>query len=223
MFTMNKNHPHKLAMRYLLLCITSLVMACSTVPQETVELSYLMGQDLRELQRSYDQMIVDRFDTYRAQREAYLQDEWVPLFLEDWVETGRLIDTARGDVVWEAESGTFVDPDPSTGQQQRLDTVLIWSREAVDAIERKRQELMDPLDARETEVRADVRAAFDQILAANAHITAQLNSLREVEQVQQDATRRLRVDDELLRINQMLSDTSSWADSQLEEIRDTGL
>lgn len=220
---MNSLQPRKLTIRVLLLTMTFLAAACSSVPRETVELSYVMGQDIRELQRSYDRMIVDRFDTYRTQREAYLEEEWIPMFLDDWVEQGRLIDTARGDVVWDAERRMFVEPDRGEDQQQRLDTVLIWSREAVSAIERKRRELLDPLDEREAEIRTDVREAFDQILAANAHITAQLNSLREVEEVQQDITRRLQVDDELQRINEALSDTSSWAESQLEELRDAGL
>lgn len=222
-YTMNSFQPRRLTIRVLLLTMTVLAAACSSVPRETVELSYVMGQDIRELQRSYDRMIVDRFDTYRTQREAYLEDEWIPMFLDDWVEQGRLIDTARGDVVWDEESGMFVEPDRGEEQRQRLDTVLVWSREAVGAIERKRRELVDPLDEREAEIRADVREAFDQILAANAHITAQLNSLREVEEVQQDITRRLQVDDELQRINEALSDTSGWAQSQLEEIRDAGL
>lgn len=220
---MNKIDYRKYILKCTFLVLTSLLVACSSVPKETVELSYFMGQDIRELQRSYDQMVVDRFDNYRAQRQAYLEDEWIPLFLEDWVELGRLIDTARGEVVWDAEKEIFVDPDSDAAQQQRLDTVLIWSREAVGAIERKRQELLDPLDEREAEIRVDVQEAFDQILAANAHITAQLNALRKVEEVQQGATRRLQVDDELRRINEMLSDTSSWASSQLEILKDSGL
>jgi len=201
---------------------TIFLAACTTIPKETVELSYLMGQDLRELQRSYDQMIVDRFDDYRSEREAYLDDEWIPLFLEDWVSTGRLIETARGEVVWDIEKEMFVNPSAGEAQQQRLDTVLIWSREAVYAIEQKRKELLAPLNSREAEVRRDVREAFDQIIAANAHITAQLNSLRDVQEIQQDITRRLQVDDELAQINEMLSNTSQWADDQLESIKDAG-
>ncbi|TGG95076.1 hypothetical protein E4656_01205 [Natronospirillum operosum] len=200
-----------------------LLNACSSTPKEVVELSWVMGQDLRALQQSYDGMVVDRFDNYRAQRLAYLEEEWVPLFLEDWIDAGQLVPTARGDVVWSGGSEGFAAPTPGQEEQQLLATVLLWSEVAVENIEDKRRELIEPLDVRERQVRAEVQEAFGRLLAANAHITAHLNAQREVEAVQQDLARRLQVDEELDQINALLVETSDWAQRGLDEIRAAGL
>ena len=58
--------------------------ACATVPQEAVELSYLIGRDMAALQQSYDLLLEQRFEDYRAQRTDYLENIWAPAFIAEW-------------------------------------------------------------------------------------------------------------------------------------------
>lgn len=192
---------------------------CASVPSEVVELSYTVGQDVREIERSYDALITLKFDAMRQDRLNYLDNEWVPVYLDEFVETGRLVDVARGDVVWSESDETFVSPTTGLENRQLLDTVLVWSQTAIEEIEGKRAELIEPLDDQERLVRAEAAAAFDQILSANATVTAHLNSIKKVRDVQDQALGILDSRDRIAELNQKIIGISDWAEQSLEEIR----
>ncbi|WP_157600121.1 hypothetical protein [Saccharospirillum impatiens] len=192
---------------------------CASVPSEVVELSYTVGQDIREIEQSYDALITFKFDAMRQDRLNYLDNEWVPAYLDEFVEEGRLVDIAQGDIVWSESDEMFVNPTPGLEQRQLLDTVLVWSRTAIEEIEGKRAELIGPLDDQERLVRAEAAAAFDQIRSANAHVTAHLNSLKKVRDVQNQALDLLDSRGRVADLNERIIGISEWAEESLEEIR----
>ena len=194
-------------------------LGCSSVPPEVVELSYTVGSDIRAMQASYDALIANKFDSLREQRLRYLNEEWTPLFIEEWIEEGRLVGIAQGEVVWSEEQQDFTAPAPGREQKQLLDTVLLWSEAAVAEVQAKRAELIHPLDQDEMRVRQEIRAAFNRIADASAHVTAHLNSLREVRDVQSSMLERLGLGDEIDRINREIIGISERAAQALEEIR----
>ena len=199
--------------------VTVFMPGCASVPDEVVELSYLVGQDLEEMHRSYEDLITDRFDDFRERRIEYLETVWIPAFLEDWVESGRLIDTAKGEVVWSEDENEFVPPTPGREERQRLDTIRQWSNAAIAEIEEKRKELIAPLDERESEILDDVRRSFEKIRHANAHVTAHLNSIRKVQEVQSRALERFGAKDEIEKLDETIEELSQWAADGLSEIR----
>ncbi len=193
--------------------------ACANVPKESVELSYLIGRDLRALQQSYDLMIEKQFDGYRAERIEYLENVWAPEFISEWIRDGRLVDTARGVVVYDEGRDDFVSPTPGQEQQQLLSTIYGWSDAAIYEISLKRAELLDPLDEEERRVRAEARAAFDQVIQANAYITAHLSSIHKVQELQTQALEALGVDDVVNALNDRLVEVSDAARDGLQDIR----
>src|SRR6267142_1829924 len=66
------------------LTLCPLSFGCAHVPKEAVQLSYQIGQDLPRLHESFDGLIRDRFEDFRAQRNAYVDDVWAPTFLARW-------------------------------------------------------------------------------------------------------------------------------------------
>ena len=192
---------------------------CASVPPEVVELSYTVGQDIREIERSYDALITFKFDAMRQNRLNYLDNEWVPAYLDEFVEAGRLVDIAQGDIVWSEADEMFVNPTPGLEQRQLLDTVLVWSKTAIEEIEGKRAELIGPLDDQERLVRAEAAAAFDQIHSANANVTAHLNSIKKVQDVQSQALELLDSRERVAELNERIISVSEWAEESLEEIR----
>lgn len=194
--------------------------ACASVPKESVELSYLIGRDLRALQQSYDQMIVQRFADYRAQRNDYVDNVWAPAFIADWIRDGRLVDTARGVVVYDENRDDFVAPTQGQEQQQLLSTVYMWSDAAIFEISQKRARLLGPLDEDERRIRAEAQAAFDQVIQANAYVTAHLSSIRKVQELQDQALEALGVDDVVASLNVRLAQVSESARDGLERIRE---
>ncbi|MDP8237782.1 MAG: hypothetical protein P9X24_01715 [Candidatus Hatepunaea meridiana] len=65
-----------------------------------------------------------------------------------------------------------------------------------------------------------VDKAFGQIIQANATITAHLNSLREIQELQDDILKRLKLGDLRDKVTDGLNDVSKKADEVLEIIKE---
>ena len=197
---------------------------CATVPKEVVELSYLVGSDLNTLHASYDRLIHTRYEALRKIRMDYLNDEWVPHFVKDWIAEGELVRTAKGELVWDDATNDYVevsDPQRATPESisNQLSTIVAWADTAIYYIEQKRSELIGPLDEEEQALRSEVREAFARVSHANAHITAHLNSLRGVQEVHDDILKALDLGSFRDSINQMLVSASQRASDGIAEIR----
>lgn len=199
--------------------VFAVAAGCASVPSEVVVLSHSVGQDVLEIQRSYDALVSARFDALRQERLDYLNNEWTPLFLKNWVKSGRLIDTAKGEVVYSDAEGDFVAPDALSAEQQRFDTILMWSEAAVAQIEAKRVELIEPLNRQEAAIRAEMNAAFNQVISNNALVTAHLSSIRKVDAAQSEAFGRLGAEGGIRQLNQSIQNVSEWANEGLDAIR----
>ena len=85
-----------------------------------------------------------------------IENVWIPAYLDSFVHQGKLIEAAKA------------------GQTERVE---FWARLAIKEIDKKRREFLDPLQRREDALIAEVDAAFDRVLNANAAVTANLNSV----------------------------------------------
>jgi hypothetical protein len=201
----------------LVLCL--LQISCSTVPKEVVELSYRMGGDLAAVQKSYMRLIHDHFESIRAERIRYLNEEWTPKYIKTWVQDGLLRDVAKGDVVWSEKIGEFVKPIAGKEEEGLLETVGFWSLTAVKEIEGKKKDILEPLNQQEEQLSSWVSDAFNRLYRSNAAITAHLNSLRKVQEVQDEALTSLHLKDLRDKINDGLATASERAKDGLETIR----
>ena len=188
------------------------LLGCASVPREVVELSYVMGSDLTELQRSHEALVRLHFDDLRRRTDDFLVNQWQPTFLRNQIAGGDLVELAK-------------DPDPN----EVLTGVQDWVESAMEEIQAKRHELVDPLDAQEQELLAAVGAAFGRVQMANATITAHLNSIRKVDQLQSDALTRVglgdlrrQLDEGLAKASQLTEEgirRTAEAEHLLDEVR----
>ncbi len=205
---------------YLAMIVSAIQLGgCSTVPKEVVELSYRMGNDISAVQKSYKMLIHAHFEALRAERIRYLNEEWTPKYIRAWVEDGRLVDVAKGVVVWSEEKGDFVKPVSGKEEEGLLVTIGFWSTAAVKEIEGKKAELLEPLNKQEDQLSSWVDEAFNRLYRGNAAITAHLNSLRKVQEVQDDALAALNLKDLRDKINNELVTASDKAEAGLEAVR----
>lgn len=192
---------------------------CTTVPKEVVEMSYLVGQDVASLQQSYKALIGEHYRGLRAERERYLQDRWIPAYLGDWITRGKLKEIAQGSLVWSSEKRAFVAPAPNRASAELLDSILAWSEAAVADIEDKRNSLLAPLEKEEKALLADVEEAFRRIQQGNAAVTAHLNSIRKVQEVEGELMKSLGIKDVRENIMKTLANSSEGARKSLEEVQ----
>ena len=210
----------KIKVLLMTLCL-SIVVGCAQVPKEVVELSYQMGQDMSALHASYDKLIQARFEDFRNRRKDYLENTWKPDYLKRWVKNGRLIDVANGKVVWSFKKKGFVAPTPGKADAQLLLTIEEWAKVAINEIQLKEKKLLSPLDEQEKALRGEVKDAFDRVIKANAHVTAHLNSLRKVKEIEDEALEALKLKDLRDKITGKLAEISRKAEDGLEKIKKT--
>lgn len=187
----------------LLAVLTVSLLGCATVPKEVVELSYTVGQDLEALHLSYRTLIEVHFDGLRAQPVDFLEKRWIAAFLQDFMQSGQLIQIARG-----------------SDSMQVQEDVQAWVEVAIEIIEEKKRELLDPIDKDEKELLESVDEAFARVIRANATITAHLNSIRKVQEIRDDALRALNLNELRDRIDEGLASASQKAEAALEKLKE---
>ncbi|MEZ8886171.1 hypothetical protein AB4564_07350 [Vibrio sp. 10N.222.51.E8] len=201
------------------LTMCTLLSACAaTVPKEVVELSYQMEKDMSQVEEAYVTLVRQHVSMLKKQREDYLYREWVPVMLEDWIQTGQLIEMAQGTVVYDESMGGFktvTQPD----RLSQLSSITEWALAASEEIEAKKRELIQPLEEAEQKLIADIHLSFNLLIQGNQTITAHLNSIREVQDVQNKLLERAGWDGLRDNINQQLSELSEQAVTGLDEVR----
>ena len=179
---------------FVLLSITG----CASVPEETVTLSMTVGRDIQQLQSGYRETIRFSFSQMRKTGLSVIDDVWTPAYLKKFVATGGLVEAAKN------------------GQTERVE---YWARLAIEAIDKKRREFLEPIQQRETALIADVDAAFDRVISANAAVTANLNSVLKVQGLQDRVVDLLGLTDVRNAINSAIVTASDEAANATQRIR----
>jgi|SRR3990172_3975200 len=181
--------------------ITAL-FSCASVPKEAVELSYIVGEDIEAVHLSYRALISQHFQNLRTQANQFLDQQWTPIFLKEFIENGELKEYCQ-------------DRDPV----KAFDGVSLWVESAIAEIGKMRKGLLDPIDRDEKMLIASVDEAFARLVRANAIITAHLNSLRKVQEVQDEALKSLKLKDMRDKINQQLISASEKAADAIQKMQ----
>jgi len=186
---------------YLLFMIL-LFMGCATVPKEVVELSYTVGDDIEAIQSSYKLLVQTYFDGLRTQTLTFLNEKWRPEYLRRYIKEGKLIENVSNN-----------DPD------KVLIAVEVWTDIAIETIENKKDSLITPIDNDENNLMIIIDEAFANIIRSNAVITAHLNSIREVKELQDETLSALGVKDLRDKINNALIEASNKSKEMLNELK----
>jgi hypothetical protein len=109
---------------------------CATVPQETVELSYVMEENIVALKISYITLVNAHFDLLEKTRIDYLENFWIPEFINEWVNDGRLIEIASGRIIWSDERSGFIQPERGLEMQGLLTSTTSWAMAAIEIKEK---------------------------------------------------------------------------------------
>jgi hypothetical protein len=142
-------------------------IGCASVPKEVVELSYTVGDDLNAVHVSYRQLVKDYFGNLRKQVEDFMDNRWTPGYLKRFIDKTGL-------------SQKVQDFTP----EQVLVYLQKWVQVAMNQIQKKKNELLAPINNDEKELLADVDESFARLTYANAVITGNLNSIRKIKEVE---------------------------------------
>ena len=187
------------------LAVVTHTVSCASVPNESVELSVVVGERITDMQASHEAFVQEYFRLSQDRVEDFLINRWVPRFLDNFVRDAQLmtlLDTpeslqseALDDIRRELGQSVRISPEVtdqvlaaiqrSLGGAERGQIVLEFAEAATIAIERQRAELLGPIKAQEAAVIRELRSAYGELRAMQDAVTNNLRSIRKV-QVQQD-------------------------------------
>jgi len=178
-----------------------LVVGCASVPKEVVELSYLVGEDLHQIHVSHRDLAKSHFQNLRRQTQDFLETRWRPVYLEEFIREGGLLEKVRG-----------------SNPNDVLEDVQLWAEVAIEEIEKKKKELVDSIDEDERILLGYIDDSFLKVIRANAVITAHLNSLRDIQEVQDQILESLKLTDVRDKINKGLVEASNKSEKAIKDL-----
>lgn len=156
------------ALRLFLAGFVLSLAGCASIPPEAPELSMQLGTRISAIEASHERMVERFFAEKRRQVDEFVKNEWVPEF------AAQFFDDPRMDKVWK-------DVVASGNPSDRLKFIQSVGPRLQDAINRKRLELIAPLEQLEREVKSKLRFEYDQARGINNTLTSFLSSAAKVD------------------------------------------
>ncbi len=180
-----------------------LLTACSHAPKESVQLSYLVGERIKDIQISHEAIVGDYFQLMRQQVSDYFDNHFTPTLLKNMVRLGReelentdplsaedkqrlieelvkkRIDGSRHNDVLKAVSNAL-------GDAERGQIYVEFVEAAFAEIEKERQPIIQSLLTKEQSVLKEIRGAYAELHQMHSVVTAHLQSINNVT-LEQDA------------------------------------
>lgn len=132
----------------------------ATIGPAPAKLSAGVGDRIAEMHELHQLALKNYFESERKQVETFLQEKWVPRFLENFLSTSRLMEDLR----------------QLDKESDQLPLIIEWIAETQAAIERKRKEVLEPINKAETTARSQIRQEYIQMLKANGVVTARVEA-----------------------------------------------
>jgi hypothetical protein len=148
-----------------LICI--LLSGCATIPPEAPELSAELGNRISAIEDANLTLLHRFFDLKRNEVDRFIQDEWVPAFAEEVFSDPKMA---------KAWNTIVAENNPS----ERLKFLVLIGPKLQEKINKKRLELVQPLDDIERRIEQKLRDEYTQARAINNSITSFLLSASKI-------------------------------------------
>ncbi len=150
-----------------LIAVALFLAGCASVPPEAPQLSAELGKRISAIEDANITLLHRFFDQKRGEVDRFIEQEWVPVFAEEFFNKPTISST------W----NTIVREDD---KKQRLIFLVKSGPKLQKVINTKRLELIQPLDDLERRIEKKVRDDYVQARALNNAITSFLLSASNV-------------------------------------------
>lgn len=152
-----------------ILVATLVLGGCASIPPEAPELSVQLGARISSIEVAHVHLLEEFFLEKRRRVDDFIQSIWVPEFANEFFNESGI------DAVWKQ---VIQSQDP----QDRLKFITLVGPKLQEQINRKRIELIQPLDELEATIKNKLKSEYDQTKAINNTLTAFLYSASKVEE-----------------------------------------
>ena len=146
-----------------------LISGCATIPSEAPQLSGELGKRISAIERSNITLLHKFFDLKRNEVDKFIEKEWTPIFAKNFFSEPKI------QRMWET---IVTENNPA----DRLKFLIITGPKLQKKINRKRLQLIKPLDKLERFIERRIRTEFRQVRSINNSITSFLISASKVEE-----------------------------------------
>jgi hypothetical protein len=155
---------------FLLILIAMLALGgCASIPPEAPELSAQLGARISSLESAHIRLLQEFFLEKKQRVDDFIQEVWVPIFAREFF-TDPTVDKVWQQVV------------QSQDAKERLNFIILVGPKLQEKINKRRIELIQPLDELEETITDKVKSEYDQTRAINNTLTAFLQSASKVEE-----------------------------------------
>lgn len=147
--------------------IPLIFVGCVSIPPEAPELSQELGKKISAIENANIKLLNKFFDQKRKEVDNFVNEEWTPLFAEK-IFTNKKVATIWDKIVSE------------NNKQDRLMFLIKMGPKLQLQINKKRQELIAPIDELERAIEKQLRSEYSQAKAINNSISSLLLSSSEV-------------------------------------------
>ena len=160
-------------MRKILIPLVVAVMlvsgGCATIPPEAPELSAQLGTRISSMEAAHIRLLQEFFLEKRQRVDEFIQKMWVPIFAQEFFSDPKI------ESIWKQ---VVQSQDPN----DRLKFITLVGPKLQEKINRKRLELIQPLDELERTITNRLKSEYDQTRAINNTLTSYLYSASKVEE-----------------------------------------
>ena len=149
--------------KFSVIVLTLLMLGCASIPSEAPELSVQIGNRVSAIEDANITLLQRFFSQKRQDIDRFIEDEWVPEFANSFFSNTKIAN------VWD----TVVK---NNDKKQRLGFIMKTGPKLQDMINKKRTELIAPLDDLERRIEKQLRTEYAQVRAMNNSITSFLLS-----------------------------------------------
>lgn len=153
---------------YIMVAICLIVTSgCATIPPEAPSLSSELGKRISALEHANVTLLNRYFDQKRVEVDRFIQEVWLLEFANEFFQKPFMVN-AWNTIVTEND------------KQQRLHFLMETGPKLQEAVNKKRIELIQPLDELERRIARNIKAEYEQARSINNSITSFLLSAAEV-------------------------------------------
>lgn len=168
------------------------LMSCVSVPKQAPLLSEDLGQKINTLEKSHLNLLHAFFDEKRNLVNQFINEEWMPEFANEFYSNDAI------QAAWDEIVG-------SDNKNKRMKFLLMVGPRLQIAIDKKRRELIQPLDDLENQIAGSIREEYTMARSINTSITNYLHSAAEVSENQQRYLNKLNITED--RISKVIDQT----------------
>ena len=185
-----------------------LLSGCASIPSEAPELSGELGRRISAIEKANINLLHRFFDLKRDEVDRFIQEEWTPEFAENFFSDPKM-KSAWNTIVSENDAA------------QRLQFLIHTGPKLQAMINKKRLEMIRPLDELERGIENKMRSEYTQARSINNTITSFLASASKVAENRQRYLDMVGVSDE--DVNNIIDGVGDTVSSLLqtgENVRD---